>query len=66
MSTEFYSMIQITPSEMTFSVIRRLFDSSSREQCVMLGMICWSLWNRRNNWVWEKANGSAFGVNLQL
>lgn len=25
-------------------------------------MVCWSLWKRRNKWVWDKANGSAFGV----
>ena len=25
-------------------------------------MLCWSIWNRRNKWVWDKANGSIFGV----
>lgn len=25
-------------------------------------MVCWGLWNRRHKWLWDKANGSAFGV----
>ncbi|XP_017240177.2 uncharacterized protein LOC108212974 [Daucus carota subsp. sativus] len=25
-------------------------------------MLCWSLWHRRNKWVWNHANGSIFGV----
>ena len=45
-----------------FDVLRRFFARCSTEQCVMLGMICWSIWNCRNKWVWEKANGSVFGV----
>ncbi|XP_074323203.1 uncharacterized protein LOC141660141 [Apium graveolens] len=43
-------------------MIRNVFDKVSKEQCVQLGMVCWSLWNRRNNWVWNKVNGSAIGV----
>lgn len=34
----------------------------SRDLCAMIGIVCWGLWNRRNKWVWERANGSAFGV----
>lgn len=29
---------------------------------MQMEMLCWSLWNRRNKWVWDKVNGSAFGV----
>ncbi|KAL1827804.1 hypothetical protein ACET3Z_006216 [Daucus carota] len=55
-------MVQHSPHDSAFMVIRRVFDECSREQCVQMGMLCWGLWNRRNKWVWERANGSAFGV----
>ncbi|XP_074364695.1 uncharacterized protein LOC141705705 [Apium graveolens] len=45
-----------------FEMMVRLFQTVTRYQCVMVEMICWSLWNRRNKWVWDQANGSAFGV----
>lgn len=25
-------------------------------------MVCWSLWSCRNRWVWDRNNGSVFGV----
>lgn len=25
-------------------------------------MICWGLWNRRSNWIWERTNRFTFGV----
>lgn len=56
------SMNPIMPHESVFDVLHRMFDRGSRDQCVWLGMYCWSIWNRRNKWVWDKANGSAFGV----
>ena len=43
-------------------VIRRVFDSYSQEQCVQMVMVSWGLWNRRNKWVWDRTNGSSFGV----
>lgn len=27
-----------------------------------VSMLCWSLWHRRNKWVWDHANGSVFDV----
>lgn len=27
-----------------------------------MGVICWSLWLRRNRWVWDKVNTSVFGI----
>lgn len=56
------SIVQHPINNSAGMVIRHAFEKCSREQCVQLGMVCWSLWNRRNKWVWEKINGSAFGV----
>lgn len=55
----------IMPEDSVFEVLRRMFDNVSRDQCIRIRicLICWSLWNRRNKWVWDKANDSAFGVN---
>lgn len=48
--------------ETCFGVLLRVFQNCSKDQCVMVEMLCWSLWNRMNRWVWERVNGSIFGV----
>lgn len=57
-------MIQALPHETAFMIFRRVFEVCTMEQCVLTGMISWGLWNRRNRWVWERINGSAFGVRM--
>lgn len=54
--------VQCSIYETAFSVLHRAFDICTIDQCVLIGMICWNIWNRRNKWVWDKANGSAYGV----
>lgn len=54
--------VQSSSQDATFVVLQRAFDVCTKDQCVFIGMLCWSIWNRRNKWVWEKANGSVFGV----
>ncbi|XP_074346113.1 uncharacterized protein LOC141684875 [Apium graveolens] len=54
--------VQYNPNDAAGIVIRKVFNNYSGEQCVQLGMMCWSLWNRKNRLVWEKINGSVFGV----
>lgn len=44
------------------SVLNRVFQGSSREKCGLVGLVCWNLWHRRNNWVWNHVNTSTFGV----
>lgn len=56
------SLVQYSTQDAAFMVLRNAFDRCTKEQCVFIGMLCWSIWNRRNKWVWEKANGSVFGV----
>ena len=41
---------------------KRLFTSGSKEQCALMATLCWNLWNRRNNWVWNRIAGSVFGT----
>lgn len=53
---------QTLPSETILEHFKRLFNSGSKEKCVLLALICWSLWNRRNKWVWNRIAGSVFGT----
>lgn len=46
--------ISILPEDSVYDVIRRVFDRGNREQCTMLALVCWIIWNRRNKWVWDK------------
>lgn len=45
-----------------FDVICRSFDRSNKEQCTLLAVVCWSIWNRHSKWIWEKINMSVFGI----
>ncbi|XP_017217366.2 uncharacterized protein LOC108194940 [Daucus carota subsp. sativus] len=47
-----------TPS----AVLQKVFEQGTKDQCVEIAMLCWSIWNRRNRWVWDHVNGSVFGV----
>lgn len=61
-NSECKHLVQYAPEETAFDVLRRSFAVCIRDECVLIGMICWSVWNRRNKWVWERVNGSVFGV----
>ncbi|KAL8096064.1 hypothetical protein AgCh_037137 [Apium graveolens] len=40
----------------------RVFESLSLEKCALFGLACWSIWKRRNDWVWSKVKVSVQGV----
>lgn len=61
-TTTLYNHTRSIQNESCHDVFIRVFQTLNREQCAMFGMICWSLWNRRNQWLWNRVNGSAFGV----
>ncbi|XP_074356152.1 uncharacterized protein LOC141695840 [Apium graveolens] len=44
-------------------ILKDAFNSSTTEQCVQIGLMCWSLWIRRNTWIWDRKAMSTFGVN---
>lgn len=43
-------------------IISKLFQNCTKEKLVLVAMVCWNLWNRRNKWVWEKVEVSVYGV----
>ncbi|XP_074328096.1 uncharacterized protein LOC141666009 [Apium graveolens] len=55
-------LVECTTSDLPFQILTRVFENGTRDQWVEISMICWSLWNRRNRWVWHRVNGSVFGV----
>lgn len=46
-------------------VLSSLFSTCTKEKLSWIAIVCWSLWNRRNKWVWNKIMGSDFGVMQQ-
>ena len=50
------------PEESILDHFRRLVTNATKEQCVLAASLCWSLWNRRNNWVWNRIAASVFGT----
>ena len=55
-------LVTVMQEDTIITVFKRVFRTGTREQCVMLGLFCWSMWFRRNKWVWDKATMSVFGV----
>lgn len=45
-------------------MVKRLFSNASTERCVIIALMCWSIWNRRNRWVWNKIAMSVFGTKM--
>ncbi|XP_074378519.1 uncharacterized protein LOC141720064 [Apium graveolens] len=58
----FQSIIQVLPDDSVMAVFKRVFAVASKEQVVQVTLPCWNIWNRRNKWVWDKINMSAFRV----
>lgn len=54
--------VQIIPGETALDIFKRLFATGTMEQSVLIATLCWSLWNRRNKWVWNKVEMSVFGT----
>ena len=57
-----HDLIQVLPGERVFDVLQRVFACGTRDQVVLIALLCWNIWNRRNKWVWDKVNMSVFGV----
>lgn len=56
------SLVTVWPSDTVLNVMRRIFQTGSKDQILMVGLLCWNLWQRRNSWVWSHVNMSNFGV----
>lgn len=55
-------LISNNTASTVMEVLKSVCDRGTREQGVLVVLFCWSLWTRRNKWLWEKINVSVFGV----
>lgn len=54
--------VQLNCNDKVFDVVLRAFESLSLQRCALFGLACWSIWKRRNDWVWNKVKVSVQGV----
>lgn len=55
-------VVQVALNDSVLTLLKRAFQTGTREQNDMVDLVCWNLWHRRNNWVWNCINTSSFGV----
>lgn len=55
-------VVNVWQNDTVMDIFQRMFQAGSKEQCGLIGLLCWGLWSRRNKWMWEKINTSVFGV----
>ncbi|XP_074377663.1 uncharacterized protein LOC141719179 [Apium graveolens] len=53
---------QVLPGEQAMDNFKQIFSAGTKEQSILVAVLCWSLWNRRNKWVWDKIDMSVFGT----
>lgn len=56
------NVVRVVHNDTVMTVLKRVINTSTRDQFLMIGVLCWSLWSIRNKWVWERVNTSVFGV----
>lgn len=56
------NLVTVWPNETVLLVLKRVFQTATKEQVLMICMLCWSIWQRRNDWVWNRVATSSFGV----
>lgn len=60
--TGFNHVIYTGESETGMQVIRRVFSTATKDQCLRFGLLCWGIWMRRNKRVWGRVCMSVSGV----
>ncbi|XP_074355726.1 uncharacterized protein LOC141695374 [Apium graveolens] len=55
-------LVTVSPSDTVMTILKRVFQNGGHQRNGLVGMLCWNLWYRRNNWVWNRINTSSFGV----
>ncbi|KAL8101548.1 hypothetical protein AgCh_033450 [Apium graveolens] len=49
-------MVPVVEGSTVLQILKQAFQGSTKEQCAQIGLLCWSLWIRRNTWDWRKAH----------
>ncbi|XP_074326958.1 uncharacterized protein LOC141664898 [Apium graveolens] len=54
--------VAVRNNDTVLKVLKRVFNAGTGDQGLMVGLLCWSIWCRRNKWVWDKVSMSVFSV----
>lgn len=49
-------------ADTVITILMRAFELSNEQQCRLVALLCWCLWNRKKKWVWTKTKTSVFGT----
>lgn len=61
-ATGFWELVTIEATDSVIEMFKKIFNKCNKEQCALVGLSCWSLWNRQNKWAWDRINISVFGI----
>lgn len=56
------NVITVANNDTVMTVLKRILNAGTREQFAMVCLLCWSIWTRRNQWVWQRIQMSVFGI----
>lgn len=56
------NVVYTEENDEALDILRRVFGNNDKNQCVLVGLFCWSLWFRCKKWVWERINTTVMGV----
>lgn len=56
------NLVQVNLNDTVMDVLKRASTMGTKDQWVMVALFCWSIWFRRNRWVWDKVNVSVAGI----
>lgn len=54
------AIIPVDESATVLQVLVKAFSGNNRDKRAIIGLFCWSIWFRRNVWVWNKHSMSVF------
>lgn len=54
--------VAVRNNDTALEVLKRVFNAGTGDQGIMVGLLCWSIWCRKNKWVWDKVIMLVFGV----
>lgn len=60
------NLVTVGPNDNVLAVMKRVFQIGRNDQILMVALLCWSIWQRRNTWVWQCVNMSSFGVKSKV
>ncbi|XP_074374535.1 uncharacterized protein LOC141714938 [Apium graveolens] len=61
-SVGLWEVVSVNLNSDVFVTMQKIFSVCRKDQSALVGLFCWSLWNRRNRLVWDRVNTSVFGV----